>query len=74
MSKSLSTDGLKWLDPAKLNSNKYDDNSSRGCVLQVHMEYPRELHKLHNEHPLAPDKLEIKREMLSDYQLKIADD
>ena len=25
------------------------------------------------DYPLAPDKLEIKREMLSEYQLKIAD-
>ena len=29
--------------------------------------------KLHNDYPLAPDKIEIKRKMLSNYQLKIAD-
>ena len=29
--------------------------------------------ELHNDYPLAPDKIEIKREMLSKYQLKIAD-
>ena len=29
--------------------------------------------ELHNDFPLAPDKTEIKREMLSEYQLKIAD-
>ena len=28
---------------------------------------------MHNDYPLAPDKIEIKREMLSEYQLKIAD-
>ena len=28
---------------------------------------------LHNGYPLAPDKIEIKREMLSDYQLRIAE-
>ena len=27
----------------------------------------------HNDYPLAPDKIEIKGEMLSEYQLKIAD-
>ena len=53
--------------------NKYTSNSSKGCVLQVHLEYPKELHKLHNDHPLALDKIEIKREMLSEYQLKISD-
>ena len=29
---------------------------------------------MYNDYPLPPDKLEIKREMLSDYHLKIADD
>ena len=32
-----------------------------------------ELRELHSDYPLAPDKIEIKREMLSEYQLKIAD-
>ena len=35
--------------------------------------YPKELHELHNEYPLTPDKIEVKRGMLSNYQLKIAD-
>ena len=29
---------------------------------------------MHNDYPLALDKLEIKKEMLSEYQLKIAGD
>ena len=41
--------------------------------LEVHLEYPKELRELHNEYSLAPDEMEIKREMLSNYQLKIAD-
>ena len=28
--------------------------------------------ELHNDFPVAPDKTEIKKEMLSEYQLKIA--
>ena len=28
---------------------------------------------MHNDYPLAPDKIEIKGEKLSNYQLKIAD-
>ena len=39
-------------------------NSSKGCVLEVNLEYHKELRELHNEYPLAP--------MLSNYQLKIA--
>ena len=32
-----------------------------------------ELRELNNKHPLALDKIKIKREMLSEYQLKITD-
>ena len=64
---------LKWIDPKKFNLNKYNSNSSKGCVLEVDLEYPKELWNLHNDYPLAPNKIEIKREMLSDYQLKIDD-
>ena len=41
--------------------------------LEVDLEYPKELHQLYNDYPLAPDKIEIKEEMLSNYQLQIAD-
>ena len=53
--------------------NKYDSNSSKGCVLEVDLEYLKELRKSHNDYPLTPDKIEIKREMLPNYQLKVAD-
>ena len=53
--------------------NKYISNSSKGCVLDVDLEYPKELRELHNDYPLAPDKIEINREMSSEYQLKIDD-
>ena len=35
-------------------------------------EYPSELHDLHNDYPLAPEKLEITQNMLSKYCLNIA--
>ena len=53
--------------------NKYTSNSSKGRVLEVDLKYPKELRELHNDYPLAPDKIEIKREMWSNCQLKIAD-
>ena len=37
------------------------------------LEYSKELRELDNDYPLAPDKMQIKREMLYDYQLNIAD-
>ena len=50
--------------------NKYTSNSSKECVLEVDLEYPKELRELKNDYQLAPDKIETKSEMLSDYQLK----
>ena len=52
--------------------DKYTSNSSKGCVLEVDLGYTKESHELHNDFSLAPDKIEIKREMLSEYQLKFA--
>ena len=46
--------------------------SSQSCVLKIDLEYPKELQELNNDYPLAPNKIELKREILSDYQLNIA--
>ena len=35
---------------------------SKGCLLEVDLEYPKELPELHNNYPLAPDKIEIRKE------------
>ena len=51
---------------------KYTSNNLRGRVLEVDLEYLKELQELQNDYPLAPDKIEIKKEM-SEYQLMIAD-
>ena len=58
MPKCLST---RWLDPKEFVSNKYSSNSSKGYVLEADLEYPKELRKLHNDYPLAPDKIDIKK-------------
>ena len=73
MSKFFPTSEFKWIDPKKFDFNKYISNSSKGCVVEVDLEYPKELWESHNYYPLAPDTIEIKREMMSDYQLKIAE-
>ena len=73
MSKFLPSSGFKWIDPKEFHLNKYTSNSLKGCALEVDLEYSKELHELHNDYPLAPDKIEIKREMLCGCQLKTVD-
>ena len=63
MFKFLPTSGFQWIDPKEFTMNKYTNNTSKECILQVHPEYPKELHELHNHYSLAPDKIEIKREI-----------
>ena len=71
-SKFFSSSGFKWIDSKEIGLSEYTSNSSEGCVLEVGLEYPKKLQELHNDYPLAPNKVEINREMLSEYQLKIA--
>ena len=44
-----------------------------GYFLEVDLKYPDELHKLHNDYPLAPEKLAISSDILSKYCKTIAD-
>ena len=75
MSQYLPTGGFKWLSPKqieKINLGKYTENSEKGLILEVDLEYPKELHDLHNDYPLGPEKVKVTEDMLSDYCKKIA--
>ena len=39
-----------------------------GYILEVDLDYPEHLHDQHNCYPLAPEKMQISSDMLSDYQ------
>ena len=65
MSKFLPASSFKWIDPKEFDLNKYTSTSSKVCIFETDFEYRKELRELHNDYLLAPDKIEIKREILS---------
>ena len=42
-------------------------------LIEVNLEYPDKLRKLHNDYPLAPETLAVFNDMLSAYCKKVAD-
>ncbi|KAL4153215.1 hypothetical protein QTP88_001048 [Uroleucon formosanum] len=57
MSKYLPTGDFKWVD----NVNNFDvmnssDKSCKGYILEVDLSYPKELHDIHSDFPLAPER------------------
>ena len=49
------------MNPAKFNLSKYSNDSLRDFLLEVDLEYCKELHELQNYYRLASNKLEIKK-------------
>jgi len=33
----------------------------RGCILEVDLKYPKKLHDLHNDYPLAPERIVVNK-------------
>ena len=75
MSEYLPYREFKWLKNVdKFNINSIDEKSSTGYFLEVNLEYLDELHELHNDYPLAPEKFSVSRDILSKYCKEIADE
>ena len=52
MSMKLPTSGFKWMNDKELSVWE-----KIPCFLEVDLEYPKELHDLHNDYPLAPGRI-----------------
>ena len=50
------------------------ENGKTGWILEVDLEYPRELHEEHDSFPLAPEKKISKKKWMSPYQKRIIKD
>ena len=67
MSQKLPLDGLKWVeenDLSKFNEKfikSHNENSDKGYFLEVDVEYPKNLHKLHSDLPFLPERKKIEK-------------
>ena len=70
MSQYLPTGGFRWLTDKqiqKLNINVFREDRKKGMILEVDLEYPKDLHDRHNDYPLAAEKMKVTTDMLSPY-------
>ena len=66
LSEYLPYGGFKWLKNVHgFDINSISKKSPMGYFIKVDLEYPDDLHELHNDYPLAPEKLAVSSEMLS---------
>ncbi|PFX18050.1 hypothetical protein AWC38_SpisGene17607 [Stylophora pistillata] len=53
--------GFKWMSREEIGDWRASDSEHRNipCILEVDLEYSKELHDLHNDYPLAPERIMI---------------
>ena len=74
MTECLPYGGFKWLENVyEFDLRLISEKSPIVYILEVDLKYPDELHELHNDYPLAPEKLAVSSDMLSNYCKTIAD-
>ena len=66
--------GFKWLSDAEIGNIKWTEqkvDQTTGYIIECDLDYPEELHELHNDYPLAPERLTVTGEDLSEKQFNI---
>ena len=69
MSQPLPYRNFRWVE----SNNVIPKRRGIGHIYEVDLEYPEELHDLHNDYPCAPEKIKVTDDMLSDYCREIKD-
>ena len=63
ISQFILTGGFNWLNEKQINNINlyiYKENSKKGLFLEADLKYPYELHDLHIDYPLYPEKINVK--------------
>ena len=68
--KPLPIRDFKWkrVMPGEEQILEKKEDARCGWILKVDPEYPAELHKEHSAYPMAPEKIAVEKEWLSEYQ------
>ena len=71
MSQKLPVNEFKWIKDTsspdeKLNKfmnaiENYDEDSDKGYIFEVDVEYPKKLHDLHSNLPFLPERMKINK-------------
>ena len=65
LSQKLPVNGLKWVkNVSKIDEDfikNYDEDSDKGYILEVDIEYRRELHDFHSDLPFLPERMKINK-------------
>ena len=70
-SQPLPTGAFRWEEDCEGLAESivsHPSDSPEGLILEVDLKYPRELHKAHNAYPLAPERMVVQDEWMSEYQ------
>ena len=63
----------EWEEDRKINLATYAKDNKKLMIVEVDLEYPISLHKLHNDYPLAAEKMRVNKDMLSPHCEMIRD-
>ena len=64
MSQYLPTGNFKWMSDREIKQidlGKYKKDGKKGLIPEVDLEYNKKLHELHNDYPIAPEKVKVSK-------------
>lgn len=72
ISQYLPTGGFRWLTEKQIDTELMKEDyihpyGDKRYIFEVDLEYPGELHELHNDYPVATEKMKVSPDMLSPY-------
>ena len=74
MAQPIADYNIRWIGEevySKIDWQTQTETQETGYFVECDLDYPQELHNAHNEYPLAPERLNICVDMISETQKKI---